>query len=729
MSQSSQHASSTVPVHDPSMTDEHMAESGGDAAHFSGADAAQFSGGPEQSIPSTIILDPSIASTVPVGQSQDPSFSRIPLPDQQSSSSQRFTPSVMDALEERSLAGSFAGFQGTEVQRSGSPSGFVSRREALSMARSLDQQTAAASQELANVRGQIAQLQDSTVRGIQSTAGRQDELAAHLENRVAQSVVEFERLGAQSAARAAQAETSSAAALRSAQHASVVGAQTAARAVQAETSSAAALRAAQDASVAVAQAQNVASQAHSEGSEARRRTHELAQKQSRDIETLQAQLASVQNTQRVSNNLIKQVQDALKDTKDQLSVSQQTVTSLHGQVQTERDRVAELQRQLETERVKTTELTASLQQVQVDAAAQSMLRQENTTAGTGGMLNPELVALMEQQRELLQGYQELARVQSQRQASTSLPASPSGSRLQIQMRPKEPPSFSGKKDQDVDIWLHQIDDYFALTKPTDSDGVAYLVLQLSGFARDWWEAEIKSAHGRYPSTIEEMKVLLRAAFSSPLHERKARAEIRNLRQGQNEDYREYAARYKSLLARLPLGSYSDAVALDDWVFGLTPPYGERVMALKPKTLNEAIATMGELDIAHQFCRRDGGRSQQKTDGGGDQKKSKKGKQQKGSGGGQPVQKGGSTGDGSSGGYKGKQGTSAGKGSGPSDGSKSLKCFYCGKPGHRKSECRKFQRDVQAKFAVLKAGVSTSGPGAPSGSGQQPDRKDGHPQGN
>ena len=34
--------------------------------------------------------------------------------------------------------------------------------------------------------------------------------------------------------------------------------------------------------------------------------------------------------------------------------------------------------------------------------------------------------------------------------------------------------------------------------------------------------------------------------------------------------------------RLPPGSYSDAVAMDDWIFGLTPPYGERVMALKPK---------------------------------------------------------------------------------------------------------------------------------------------------
>ena len=464
-----------------------------------------------------------------------------------------------------------------------------------------------------------------------------------------------------------------------------------------------------------------------------RRTRELADKQAEDVQTLRAQLASLQTTQNASNDLIRQVQAILAETRDQLRASQQNVTNLHGQIQLEQGKVAELQKQLHAERTKTTDLTETLQQVQVDAAAQAMLRQDTATAGTGGtqgLLNPELMTFLEQQRQLLQGYKELARIQSSQQASTSAAAAgSSGPRLQIQMRPKEPPAFSGKKDQDVEIWLHQVDDYFALTKPTDADGVAYLVLMLQGFARDWWEAEIKAAHGRYPATIEEMKMLLRAAFSSPLRERKARAEIRNLRQGQGEDYREYAARFKSLLARLPPGSYSDAIAMDDWIFGLTPPYGERVMALKPKTLNEAIATMGEPDIAHQFCRRDGGRSQPKTGGGGDQKTSKKGKQHKGSGGNpqQAQNAGQSSSQSQPVGNKGNKKGSQSKNKGTSD--KELECFYCHKKGHKKSECRKFARDVQAKFAVLKAEVSASRPGASSGSGQQAGRQDGHPQGN
>ena len=705
MSYSSQRASSTVPAQDPSLTDEHMAESGGGAAQFSGPAAAQ------SSVPSTIVVDSSIEPTVQLGQSQDPSYTRGPEQEVQSSSSHRFTPSVMDALETRSqLSGSFAGFpERGLVPRAQSPvTDFVSRREALSMAQTFDQQSAAASRELEAVRGQIAQLHSQAAMGLQATAGRQEALAAQVENRVAQSVAHYEQIGAQTAARADQAQTHSAAAMQTAQHATVVG----------------------------EHAQSVASQAHSAGSEAIRRTQELANKQSEDVNALREQVAALRTTQNESNALIRQVQNTLNETREQLRNSQQTVTNLQGQIQSEQSRVADLQRQLESERTKTTNLTRDLQQVQVDAAAQNMLNRDtagtSAAGGTQGMLNPELMVFLEQQRQLLQGYQELARLQSSQQASTSAAAGgSSGPRLQIQMRPKEPPAFSGKKDQDVDIWLHQVDDYFALTKPTDADGVAYLVLMLQGFARDWWEAEVKSSHGRYPGTIEEMKMLLRAAFSSPLRERKARAEIRNLRQGQGEDYREYAARYKSLLARLPPGSYSDAVAMDDWIFGLTPPYGERVMALKPKTLNEAIATMGELDIAHQFCRRDGGRSQGKTSSGGaDQKTSKKGKkQQKGSSGTQYAASGSGQGSGSAqpSGNQGNKKQSQGKNKGTSD--KDIECFYCKKKGHKKSECRKFARDVQAKFAVLKAATSTSKSDAPSGPGQQSGRKDGPQQGN
>ena len=324
-------------------------------------------------MPSTIVLDSSIAQTVQVDPSQVPSMSRLPLGEARSSSSHRFTPSVIDALEERSQAGSFAGFPPTEVQGPGIQSEFVSRREALSVAQSLDQQSAATSRELATVREQIAQLHSQASLGVQNVASRQDQIAAQMGQRVAQSVAQFEQIGAQTEARATQAQTSSAAALQTAQQATAIG----------------------------AQAHSVASQAHSTGSEAMRRTQELREKQAEDVQTLRAQLASLQDTQNASNDLIRQVQATLEDTREQLKVSQQNVTNLHGQVQAEQTRVADLERQLNFERNRTTDLTSRLQQVQVDAAAQAIQTQGIAAGGSGGtqgVPNPELTEFLEQQR-------------------------------------------------------------------------------------------------------------------------------------------------------------------------------------------------------------------------------------------------------------------------------------------------------------------------------------------
>ena len=130
-----------------------------------------------------------------------------------------------------------------------------------------------------------------------------------------------------------------------------------------------------------------------------------------------------------------------------------------------------------------------------------------------------------------------------------------------------------------------------------------------------------------------------------------------------------------------------------------------------KTLNEAIATMGELDIAHQFCRRDGGRSQGKT-GGGNQKTGKKGKQQKGSGG-NPQQTSTSASQSQPVGKKGNKNRSQGKTQGLMTDKSKIQCYYCLNFGHKKSECKKFARDQKAKIGTsASAARSSSSSGFP-----------------
>ena len=565
--------------------------------------------GQGQSIPSTIVLDSSILQDTATSAhaSAGTRLPQVPLPGLGQPGSVSVGSIVGGAASVHSHASTRSGSAdraGASAAPAAAAESFVSRQEAQSLAHSVEQQSEATSRELASVRDEISRLRTEAAQTIQSTSQHHQAAAQQVQTRVDETVRQFEAMGAETSARAEHAQQSSAAAMHQAQQAASIG----------------------------VQAQSVASEAHSTGTEALRRTEVMMKRQTEEMDALKNQMESMKKIQEDSQNLVKQMQELLVKTQDQLQQSHQNVVNVNDQLQAEKGRVAEMEKQLQEEKNRTALLTEAVQRVQVDAAAHAQVFTAQAASGSG-VQNPDLQRLLDQQRELLVGYQELARVQAQRGASTSAP-SPSGPRLQIQMKPKEPPMFTGKKDQDVDIWLHQVEDYFALTKPSDEDGVAYLVLMLQGFARDWWEAEVKSHHGRQPATIAEMMMLLKAAFSSPLRERHARAEIRNLRQKPGEDYREYASRYKSLLARLPPGSYSDSTAMDDWIFGLNPPFGERVMTLKPRTLQEAISIMGELDIAHQFCRRDGrgqgSQNQGSQSATGNQKG--KGKKQKGSSG-------------------------------------------------------------------------------------------------
>ena len=232
-----------------------------------------------------------------------------------------------------------------------------------------------------------------------------------------------------------------------------IGAETSARAHHAQQNSAEAMHQAQQAASIGRQAGSVASEAHSHGTEALRRTEVLMKKQTEEMDEMKQQMQSMRKMQEESQDLVKQLHKLLVKTQEQLKQSHENVVSMHNQLQTEKDKVVAMEKQLQEESDRTTHLTNAVQKVQVDAAAQAEVKNAQAASGsnTAGP-NLEVYRLVEQQRELLTSYQELARIQAQKQASTS--GSSSGHRLQIQMKPNEPPTFTGRKDQDVDIWLH-----------------------------------------------------------------------------------------------------------------------------------------------------------------------------------------------------------------------------------------------------------------------------------
>ena len=78
----------------------------------------------------------------------------------------------------------------------------------------------------------------------------------------------------------------------------------------------------------------------------------------------------------------------------------------------------------------------------------------------------------------------------------------------IGIKPKEPPVFHGRANEDVDTWLAKVGDFIYLTEANDRQQVAYMATLLQDAAADWWASLLKERHGERPTDFLEMTVLL-----------------------------------------------------------------------------------------------------------------------------------------------------------------------------------------------------------------------------
>ena len=93
----------------------------------------------------------------------------------------------------------------------------------------------------------------------------------------------------------------------------------------------------------------------------------------------------------------------------------------------------------------------------------------------------------------------------------------------IGIKPKEPPVFHGRANEDVDTWLAKVGDFMYLTEANDRQQVAYMATLLQDAAADWWASLLKERHGVRPLDFFEMTVLLQRRFGSTTRVDRARA--------------------------------------------------------------------------------------------------------------------------------------------------------------------------------------------------------------
>ena len=122
----------------------------------------------------------------------------------------------------------------------------------------------------------------------------------------------------------------------------------------------------------------------------------------------------------------------------------------------------------------------------------------------------------------------------------------------IRIKPKDPPFFHGRANEDVDTWIAKVGDFLYLTEANSRQQVAYAATLLLDVAADWWASLLRERCGLRPEDWAEFTVLLEKRFGSTTRVDRARAELRNIHQGQSETVRNYSTRFEALLAKLPL---------------------------------------------------------------------------------------------------------------------------------------------------------------------------------
>ena len=125
------------------------------------------------------------------------------------------------------------------------------------------------------------------------------------------------------------------------------------------------------------------------------------------------------------------------------------------------------------------------------------------------------------------------------------------STFQLGIKPKDPPMFHGRANEDVSTWISKVQDFLYLTEANSHQQVAYTATLLQEAAADWWVSLLKERNGRRPNDFLELTVLLEKRFGSSTRVDRARADLRNIRKGQSETIRSYYTRLEALLGKLP----------------------------------------------------------------------------------------------------------------------------------------------------------------------------------
>ena len=170
----------------------------------------------------------------------------------------------------------------------------------------------------------------------------------------------------------------------------------------------------------------------------------------------------------------------------------------------------------------------------------------------------------------------------------------------VKIKPRHPPTFCGRVEEDVVTWTMQVRNYLSLTLSSDDQQVAYVSTLLQGAAIDWWVTLLRERGGRRPRHFDELAALLERRFGSTNRVLRARAALRNIQQEHSEGVRSYSTRFEEYLGKLP--HYDEEWARSQFVWGLHGEIAAMVVIAAPTTLASAIEIAERVEMTRNAAK-------------------------------------------------------------------------------------------------------------------------------
>ena len=171
----------------------------------------------------------------------------------------------------------------------------------------------------------------------------------------------------------------------------------------------------------------------------------------------------------------------------------------------------------------------------------------------------------------------------------------------VQIKPKDPPTFSGRTNDDPEVWVGQVSNFFRLVGGPPWKQVAYASTLLQGTAQTWWQRQVKKWED--PKDWQTFAEQLIGRFKNTNKADSAMAALMNIKQRKEESTHDFICRFEAELDKVD--SYDEAWVLKMFIWGLPQDQAVLVSQGKPRKLSQAFQLARDAALAAQMSRRPG----------------------------------------------------------------------------------------------------------------------------